>query len=192
MAGSGARNQRPLGTVPRSGVALRERCGWALAWACAAIPVDAETEQSAVSGWNLREQSNARRLAFARYSIVFGVGVFGWSFLLPRIQIRLAMRICLLAMLPVCLGLLAINHSTNMAPAVRWLVIGVTALLIMIESGSTPAALAWLAQSLGVGTGKGAAMGLYSVLLSLGAIGGSLLAALWASSLQSMACCWAR
>jgi MFS family permease len=110
------------------------------------------------------------------YSIVFGVGVFGWSFLLPRIQIRLAMRICLLAMLPVCLGLLAINHSTNMAPAVRWLVIGVTALLIMIESGFTPAALAWLAQSLGVGTGKGAAMGLYSVLLSLGAIGGSLLA----------------
>jgi MFS family permease len=46
----------------------------------------------------------------------------------------------------------------------------------MVESGFTPAALAWLAQSLGFGTGKGAAMGIYSVLLSLGAIGGSLIA----------------
>jgi MFS family permease len=110
------------------------------------------------------------------YSIVFGIGVFGWSFLLPRMQIRSAMRICLLAMLPVCLGLFAINHSAHMVPAVRWSVTGVTAFLIMIESGFTPAALAWLAQSLGVSTGKGAAMGLYSVLLSLGAIGGSLLA----------------
>jgi MFS family permease len=45
-----------------------------------------------------------------------------------------------------------------------------------VESGFTPAALAWLAQSLGPSAGKGAAMGLYSVLLSLGAIGGSLLA----------------
>ena len=110
------------------------------------------------------------------YSIVFGTGVFGWSFLLPRMQIRSAMRICLVAMLPVCLGLFAINHSAAMAPAVRWSVTAVTALLIMVESGFTPAALAWLAQSLGAGTGKGAAMGLYSVLLSLGAIGGSLLA----------------
>jgi MFS family permease len=49
-------------------------------------------------------------------------------------------------------------------------------LLIMVESGFTPAALAWLAQSRGSGTGKGAAMGIYSVLLSVGAIVGSLMA----------------
>jgi MFS family permease len=110
------------------------------------------------------------------YSIVFGTGVFGWSFLLPRMQIRSAMRVCLLAMLPVCLGLFAINHSATMSPTARWSMTTATALLIMIESGFTPAALAWLAQSLGVGAGKGSAMGLYSVLLSLGAIGGSLLA----------------
>jgi MFS family permease len=63
-----------------------------------------------------------------------------------------------------------------MSPTARWSMTTATALLIMIESGFTPAALAWLAQSLGVGAGKGSAMGLYSVLLSLGAIGGSLLA----------------
>ncbi len=63
-----------------------------------------------------------------------------------------------------------------MVPSIRWSMTAATALLIMVESGFTPAALAWLAQSLGSGTGKGAAMGLYSVLLSMGAIGGSLLA----------------
>ncbi|MGC8536803.1 MAG: MFS transporter [Rhizomicrobium sp.] len=110
------------------------------------------------------------------YSIVFGLGVTGWSFVLPRMQVRSAMRIALWAMLPVCLGLFAINHSGHMTLTVRWFLTAATALLAMVESGFTPAALAWLAQSLGAGTGKGAAMGIYSVLLSLGAIGGSLLA----------------
>lgn len=110
------------------------------------------------------------------YAIVFGTGVFGWSFLLPRMRIRSAMRLCLSVMLPVCLGLFAINHSVHMAAHLRWLLTAATSLLIMVESGFTPAALAWLAQSLGSHSGKGAAMGIYSVLLSLGAIGGSLLA----------------
>ena len=110
------------------------------------------------------------------YAIVFGLGVTCWSFILPRVQIRSAMRLCLITMLPVCVGLYAINHSGNETAVARWAMIAATALLIMVESGFTPAALAWLAQSLGTETGKGAAMGIYSVLLSLGAIGGSLLA----------------
>jgi predicted MFS family arabinose efflux permease len=110
------------------------------------------------------------------YSIVFGSGVFGWSFVLPRMRIRFAMRLSLSVMLPVCLGLFAINHSAHTAPPIRCSITAATAMLIMVESGFTPAALAWLAQSLGSGVGKGAAMGIYSVLLSLGAIGGSLLA----------------
>jgi MFS family permease len=110
------------------------------------------------------------------YSIVFGTGVFGWSFLLPRMRLHAALRLTLAAMLPVCLGLFAINHSGHTTPSGRWFLIAATALLIMVESGFTPAALAWLAQSLGAASGKGAAMGIYSVLLSLGAIGGSLLA----------------
>lgn len=109
------------------------------------------------------------------YSIIFGIGITAWSFVLPQMEIRSAMRLALLAMLPVCLGLFAINHSGAMAPSVRWSITAATALLVMVESGFTPAALAWLAQSLGVGA-KGAPMGIYSVLLSLGAIGGSLLA----------------
>ena len=84
-------------------------------------------------------------------------------------------------LLPVCHatclpGAIRDQSFGPVAPATRWSLTAATALLIMIESGFTPAALAWLAQSLGVSTGKGAAMGIYSVLLSLGAIGGSLLA----------------
>lgn len=110
------------------------------------------------------------------YAIVFGIGVFCWSFVLPHVEVRSAMHISVITMLPVCLGLFAVNHSGQEALWIRWAITAVTALLIMIESGFTPAALAWLAQSLGIGGGKGAAMGIYSVLLSLGAIGGSLLA----------------
>jgi predicted MFS family arabinose efflux permease len=58
----------------------------------------------------------------------------------------------------------------------RWSIGGSIALLIMVESGFTPAALAWLAGTLPVQSGRGAAMGIYSVLLSVGAIIGSLLA----------------
>ena len=47
----------------------------------------------------------------------------------------------------------------------------------MVESGFTPAALSLLAGAIGAQAGRGAAMGIYSVLLSIGAIGGSLVAA---------------
>jgi MFS family permease len=118
------------------------------------------------------------------YSAVFAAGVTLWSFILPRISLRSAMRVALIAMLPVCGGLFVVNHSIGMAPGLRWLLTGVTALLVMLESGFTPAALAWLAASLGRNSGKGAAMGIYSVLLSLGAIGGSLLAGALGKRLQ--------
>jgi MFS family permease len=110
------------------------------------------------------------------YSAVFGVGVFSWSFVLPRLSVRSAMRIALIAMPFVCLGLYAINHSTGWPFEARIALLVVTALVIMIESGFTPAALAWLAQTLAESDGKGVAMGIYSVLLGVGAIVGSLLA----------------
>lgn len=111
------------------------------------------------------------------YAIVFGSGVLAWSVILPHVRLQRAMGICLWAMLPVCAGIYLLNHSDGQSAGVRWLIGGATALLIMVESGFTPAALAWLAASLPVQSGRGAAMGIYSVLLSVGAIVGSLLAA---------------
>lgn len=110
------------------------------------------------------------------YSIVFGLGVTAWSFILPHMKIRRAMTITLAAMLPVCAGLYLLNHSSAERMTTRWAIALVTALGIMIESGFSPAALAWLAGTLPPQVGRGAAMGIYSVLLSLGAIMGSLLA----------------
>jgi len=54
--------------------------------------------------------------------------------------------------------------------------IAVTALLIMIESGFTPAALSLLAGAVARASGRGATMGVYSFLLSLGALVGSIIA----------------
>jgi MFS family permease len=115
------------------------------------------------------------------YSLVFGVGVTAWSFVLPNIPLHRALRITLTAMLFVCVGMFSFNHIALHHPAMRWIVGGLTALCIMVESGFTPAALALLAGAIGAQAGRGAAMGIYSVLLSLGAIGGSLMAAVLGS-----------
>lgn len=110
------------------------------------------------------------------YAIVFSAGVTVWSLILPHMRIRRAMTITLGAMLPVCVGLYLLNHSSAESTTVRWVIVALTALAVMIESGFTPAALAWLAGALPPHSGRGATMGIYSVLLSLGAIAGSLLA----------------
>lgn len=112
------------------------------------------------------------------YSLVFGAGVSAWSFVLPRMSIARALRISLTAMLGVCVGLYLFNHAGGQAPSIRWTIAVLTALCIMVESGFTPAALSLLAGVVGAQAGRGAAMGIYSVLLSIGAIGGSLAAAL--------------
>jgi MFS family permease len=111
------------------------------------------------------------------YSLIFGIGVTGWSIVLPRMTEQRALRIALVAMVGVCLGLFLLNHSGAESPAVRWEIGTLTALCIMVESGFTPAALSLLAGAIGAHAGRGAAMGIYSVLLSIGAIVGSLLAA---------------
>lgn len=111
------------------------------------------------------------------YSVVFGAGVTAWSFVLPHISLPHALRITLVAMLFVCVGMFLFNHVALNHAFVHRVVGGLTVLCIMVESGFTPAALALLAGAIGAQTGRGAAMGIYSVLLSVGAIGGSLMAA---------------
>lgn len=110
------------------------------------------------------------------YAMVFGLGVGLWSVWLPRCSLQVVLRVALLAMLGVCALLYAVNHSAGVSVPVRWLLGALTALLIMVESGFSPAALAWLAGALQRGSGPGAAMGVYSMLFSLGGLAGSALA----------------
>ena len=111
------------------------------------------------------------------YALVFGTGVTIWSVILPRVPVKRALRISLVSMFWVCAGLLMFNHSGTLPAELRWLIGAATAVCIMVESGFTPAALALLAGVVGAQAGRGAAMGIYSMLLGIGAIGGSLLAA---------------
>ncbi len=110
------------------------------------------------------------------YALLFGLGVTGWSVALPRVGIHRAMLVSLATMLPVCGGFYLVNHADGGSHLYRWALGVATALLILVETGFTPAALSWLAASLHGGLGKGSAMGIYSVLLSTGAILGSLMA----------------
>src|SRR5258707_4965933 len=111
------------------------------------------------------------------YSIVFAAGLIGWSQFLPRMSAHRAMQVALLAMLAVCAGIGLLNNSSDYSTLARWMIGGCTAALIMVESGFTPAALVWLTAALGPQAGRGAAMGAYSVMLGVGTIVGSLLAA---------------
>lgn len=111
------------------------------------------------------------------YSLVFATGLLGWSRVLPHTSAHRAMHMALLGMLGACVGIGLLNHSAGYSAGTRWVIGTITATLIMIESGFTPAALVWLTGALGRDTGRGAAMGAYSVMLGIGAISGSLLAA---------------
>jgi len=110
------------------------------------------------------------------YSLVFGTGLLAWSVVLPRLALGRALRISLVAMLAVSIGLLALNHAGRWPLGARWVLTAVIALVVMIESGFTPAALTLLASAVGPRAGRGAAMGIYSFLLGIGALVGNVLA----------------
>jgi MFS family permease len=111
------------------------------------------------------------------YAIIFSLGVSAWSVVLPRMSEARALKISLIALLIVCIGLFLLNHSTEESSSFRWALIAFLIVAVMVESGFTPAALSLLAGAVGAQAGRGAAMGIYSVLLSVGAIAGSLMAA---------------
>lgn len=110
------------------------------------------------------------------YACVFGTGLAIWSRVLPRVALTRVLRVALVAMLAVCGGLWVLNHLGGASLGVRWGLTSVVAGLVMVESGFTPAALTLLAGVAGSGAGRGSAMGIYSFLLSLGALAGSLIA----------------
>lgn len=115
------------------------------------------------------------------WAVTFSIGIVTWSFVLPKITLGRAMRISLVGMLGVCAGLYLLNHSGDAAQNVRWAITAVAGIGVMVESGFTPAALSLLANAVGDQPGRGGAMGIYSVLLSIGAIFGSLMAG-WLAS----------
>jgi predicted MFS family arabinose efflux permease len=114
--------------------------------------------------------------AFAYFSVAFMLGVYLWGMVIGSHRKTNIMLVTLAGIYVICLALLTINHVGQvggLAFAVCVLVFGVGVVLV---SGFTPAALAFLAEiSEEAVHQRGAVMGLYSVMLGLGQLlGGAL------------------
>ena len=113
---------------------------------------------------------------FLAYTLVFGLGVTIWSSFIDRLDRKTVLSTCLAATLVVCGALYLVNHMPDLGPGSRMGLLVFLALALMVESGFTPAALALLADIVGGVAGRGAAMGIYSALLGIGALMGALIA----------------
>ena len=118
-------------------------------------------------------------IAFMAFGIVFTLGAITWGFLMPRIgrQATLMVGVGGLA------GAAAMIWLTNQLPrqehsfASLVILLGLLVVAIFVQSGFTPAALAYLAEIAEEHPeDRGAVMGLYSVLLSIGQLLGGALA----------------
>lgn len=113
--------------------------------------------------------------------ILFMAGIFGWSRVYARLRKTNMMIAGIGGLFLTCLGLLAINNSWLPfgEPIGQWPVAPIVVAGLLLVSGFTPVALAFLAEiSENHVEHRGAVMGLYSVLLGLGqllgAFGGGL------------------
>ena len=105
----------------------------------------------------------------AAYALFFILGIVAWSVFFPHLKRTSAMLIGCLGLIVSCTLISAINHQGSVnAPLTIVLAILLVA-SIMVQSGFTPAALAYLADITETqAASRGAIMGLYSVFLGLG------------------------
>lgn len=122
--------------------------------------------------------------AFMVFGIVFTAGAIAWGFIMPIIgrQATLLLGVGGLGMTSVVLWML---NGLPPDPVHRLVppLLGLVLLGIFIESGFTPAALAYLAEiAEEQAQDRGSVMGIYSVLLSLGQLTGTALAGPFAAA----------
>lgn len=120
-------------------------------------------------------------LIFGVYTLLFATGTIGWGLLIGRLSTSTAMRIGTLGVLAAAAALLGVNHGEGFHGPwfVVVLVLGVGSLAA--ETAFTPAALTLLAaKSDGIPEGRGAVMGVYSMLLGAGQLIGAVLGGLFA------------
>lgn len=135
----------------------------------------------AAPGQTLVGQFTPREVGFILlgYALALTLGVVGWTLVLPRLTRIRALRISLTALLGVCVGVALLNAPIiwPIAAQIAWILL--IAVAVTVGSGFTPAALAYLADLTGDRSGRGAALGIYTGLFSLGnalgaGVGGAL------------------
>jgi MFS family permease len=102
------------------------------------------------------------------FTILFATGIIIWTFQMGRISRVDTMKYSIYGLIATCFGLLVLN--INPWPlAIEWVIVAIVSLAIMVGSGFTPAALAYLASLADAnGEGRGSTMGIYTLLLGLG------------------------
>jgi MFS family permease len=107
------------------------------------------------------------------------VGILLWTLILPRMRKSTAMLISSLGVIAASGVIGLINHTGPIQEpsTTRLALIPLMFVLVMVESGFTPAALVYLSDLSELHPeNRGMVMGLYSFLLGFGQLGGTLLA----------------
>ena len=123
--------------------------------------------------------------AFLVFGILFTVGAIAWGFVMPVIGRQATLLIGVAGLGFTSVALWALNHvpfdgTHTLVP----FLVGLVMLGVFVESGFTPAALAYLAEIAEErAEDRGSVMGVYSVLLAVGQLLGSGLAAPFADRL---------
>jgi MFS family permease len=117
--------------------------------------------------------------AYLVFGVVFTAGTITWGFLMPTLgrQATLLVGVGGLGFTSICLW--ALNHvPVDTTHLVVPVLVGLILIGVFVESGFTPAALAYLAEIAEErAEDRGSVMGVYSVLLSIGQLLGGALAA---------------
>lgn len=109
------------------------------------------------------------------YTIVFSIGVVIGGLAIGKVSRKLIMQWAFVAIFGSSIVFFLANISADWSTTARALLLPFYALAVLIQGGFTPAALSYLADLAGDSEGRGAAMGIYSLLLSLGNIVGALM-----------------
>ncbi len=122
-------------------------------------------DQLLVGQYNSFQAGNIR----AAYAVFFILGIVLWSAFFPNLKRTTAMLIGCGGLAVSCLLIYTINHQSTMDAPLTMILAILLVISIMVQSGFTPAALAYLADiSETQRADRGAIMGLYSVFLGLG------------------------
>lgn len=120
-------------------------------------------------------------IVFGVYTLCFAAGTIAWGWFIGRLPVITAMRIGTIGVLSSAAALLGLNHSDQYAGVwfVGLLAVGIVA--VAAETAFTPAALTLLAgRSDAVPEGRGAVMGVYSMLLGAGQLIGAMIGGMFA------------
>ena len=121
--------------------------------------------QLLVGHFNSLQAGNIR----AGYAVFFILGIIIWSVFFPNLKRTTAMLIGCGGLAVSCVLIFAINHQPSLDAPLTLVLAILLVISIMVQSGFTPAALAYLADISETQTAdRGAIMGLYSVFLGLG------------------------